>query len=308
MDGIMVGVYSLSVVAAAAVVWLAVNRRRGSVPSGRLAPIVSAARRRALIAVLFAATVFLVGMLAGVALPELLGQPFALTPLVAGAAGLALYGATPPRAVSVRDDEPRDAVLVPRSALSAVPARWAAVLLVVTALFVLLIVFCGMTAGVDEAGRARTIRFEAPDMASWSSPYPGWFYGVPALLGLLCLSVCMVIALRRISSTAAFPRAADAELDRHWRRRSVEVVLKLAIGAVLFSFGGIAVIAGLAMGNAVIDGSTPVVWWVIAVSLRIIGLVALVLSVGSVTLAGLTAATIGKATASEALPSEVAVR
>ncbi|WP_435746272.1 hypothetical protein [Microbacterium sp. PMB16] len=308
MDAIMVGVYSLSIVAAVAVLWIAVNRRRGAAPSARLAPVIRAARRRALIAVLFSATVFLAGTLAGIALPGLLGQPFAVAPFIAGAAGLALYGATPPRAVTVREDEPRDAVLVPRSPLSVVPARWATVLVVVTALFVLLVAFCGVTASPDDVGHSRTIRFEAADTASWSSPYPGWFYGVPALLGLLCLSACTLIALRRISSTAAFPQVADAELDQHWRRRSVEVVVKLAVGAVLFSFGGIAVIAGLSMGNAIIDGSTPIVWGVIAVALRIAGIAALVLSVGSVTLAGLTAATIGRATPSGAVPSEVAVR
>ncbi|MCK2037416.1 hypothetical protein KZC51_14885 [Microbacterium sp. SSW1-49] len=291
---IMIG-YVLGIVAAAVVVWIAVQRRRGDAPSARLVPVLRAARRRALIAVLFAATVFLAGALAGSSMPGLLGLPFVVAPLIAGSAGMLLYGATPPRLVMLRDDEPRAAQLVPRSALSAVPVRWAVFFLVAVAILVFVVLFCGMTAGVDEQGRSRIIGFQADDVASWSSPYPGWFYGVPTLIALVVLSVCALVALQRISATPAFPQPSDAPLDRLWRRRSVEVLLKLGIGAVLFSLGGIAVTAGLAMGNAVIDGSTPMVWSVVADALWISGAVALLLSVVSVTLAGLTAVTIGEA-------------
>lgn len=295
MAGLMMMGYALGIVAAAVVVWFAAHRRVRDAPSARLVPVLHAARRRALIAVLFAATVFLVGALAGIAMPDLLGQPFAVAPLIAGAAGMLLYSATPPRLVVLRDDEPRAAQLVPRSALSAVPVRWAGFFLVAVAILVFVVLFCGITAGVDEQGRSRAIRFEADDVASWSSPYPGWFYGVPALIALAALAVCTLIALQRISATPAFPQPSDAPLDQLWRRRSVEVILKLGIGAVLFSLGGIAVTAGLAMGNAVIDGSTPMIWSVVSDALWISGAVALVLSIVSVTLAGLTAVTIGEA-------------
>lgn len=295
MAGLMMIGYVVGIVAAAVVVWFAVHRRRGDAPSARLMPVLHAARRRALVAVLFAATVFLAGALAGIAMPDLLGQLFAVAPLIAGAAGMLLYSATPPRLVLLRDDEPRAAQLVPRSALSAVPVRWAVFFLVAVAILVFVVLFCGMTAGADEQGRSRTIRFETEDVASSSSPYPGWFYGIPALIALAVLSVCTLVALQRISATPAFPQRSDAPLDRLWRRRSVEVILKLGVGAVLFSLGGIAVTAGLAMGNAVIDGSTPMVWSVFSDALWISGSVALVLSIVSVTLAGLTAVTIGEA-------------
>lgn len=295
MAGIMMVVYVLGIVAAAVILWSAVQRRREAAVSERLVPVIHAARRRALIAVLFAATVFLAGMIAGITLPELLGQPFAVTPLIAGAAGMLLYSVTPPRLVLLRDDEPRVARLVPRSAFSAVPVRWATAFLVVIVLFVAVVLLCGLTAGLDEAGRSRVIRFEAHDVASSSSPYPGWFYGVPALGAIALMTVSLVIALRRISTTPAFPHAADAEIDQAWRRTSVEVVLKLGTGAALFSLGGIALIAGLAMGNATIDGSTPLGWSVLATVLWTSGGAALVLSIVSVTLAGLAAITIGEA-------------
>ncbi|GGM55691.1 hypothetical protein [Microbacterium saperdae] len=295
MAGIMMVAYALGIVAAAVVVWLAVHRRREDAPSARLLPVLRAARRRAVIAVVFATAVFIAGALAGIALPEMLGQPFAVAPLVAGAAGMLLYSATPPRQVVLRDDEPRAAQLVPRSALSAVPARWAAAFLLSAVAFLVLVLFCGMTAALDEQGRSRTIGFESEEFSSWSSPYPGWFYGVPALIALVLLAACTLIALQRISATPAFPRQADALLDGLWRRRSVEVILKLGIGAVLFSFGGIAATAGMAMGNAMIAGSTPMVWSIASGALWISGVVALVLSIVSVTLAGLTAVTIGEA-------------
>lgn len=295
MAGIMMGAYALGIVAAAVVVWLAVHRRRGDAAPAGIRPVLHAARRRAVIAVVFSTIVFIAGALVGIAIPEMLGQSFAVTPLIAGAAGMLLYSATPPRQIVLRADEPRAAQLVPRSALSAVPSRWATGFLVTTVAFIALVVFCGMTADLDEQGRSRTIGFESEEVSSWSSPYPGWFYGVPALIALVVLVACTAIALQRISATPAFPRPADAVLDQLWRRRSVEVILKLGIGAILFSLGGIAATAGMAMGNAVIVGSTPIVWSVMSGVLWISGAVALVLSIVNVTLAGLTAVTIGEA-------------
>lgn len=302
---IMTSGYLLGLVAAAVVVGFAIHRHRGEVPPERLVPVIRAARRRALVAVLFATIVFFAVAIAGLTMPEMLGSPFAVAPLAAGAAGMLLYSLTPPRQVAVGADEPRAAQLVPRSALSALPLPWAVVLLASTGLLVVLVVFCGISADVDEQGLSRTIRFELAGTVASSSPYPGWFYGVPTLLALLALIVCTVVALHRISGTPAFPQIGDAEIDRQWRRGSVEVILKLGVGAVLFAFGGIAVTAGLAMGNAVGnvtrnasgEGAELPVWSVLADALWMLGAAALVLSIVSVTLAALTAVTIGQAAA-----------
>jgi len=294
MAGFAIVVYAFAVVLVVMVVWSITHRRRPAQLSARAVPVIAAARRRALIAVGFAFVVFLAGAVAGVTFPSLLGMPFAAMPLVAGASGLLLYAATPPRDVSVAAEQVRTAGLTRRSWLTTAPAGWMHVCLEVVLVFVALVIFCGVTAQADDHGRSRAIGFADDEYATLASPYPGWFYGIPALAGLALLVVSTIIALRRIVATAAFPHPDDHDADAQWRRASTAVVLKLASGALLFSVGGIAMTAGFAMRNALIEGATPVVWGVIADILSIMGVLFLVLSIVSVTLAALTAFTIGE--------------
>lgn len=293
MAGLAVTLYSLGIVVAVAVVWLIVQRRRPVDLPARIAPVIAAARRRAVIAVAFALVVFLTVAIAGLTVPGLLGWPLAVAPLVAAAAGMLLYAATPPRDVALSADQPRTATLSPRSWRTSSPRRWLLAGVEIGAVFVAVVVFCGLTASTDDQGRSRTIRFESALAASTSSPYPGWFYGIPALIGLAALVAATIIALQRIGAVAAFPDPDDADADAQWRRQSASVILKLAVGATLFSLGGTAMIAGGAMSNAVLD-TTPVVWSVLAAVLLCAGILSLVLSVVSVTLAALTAFTIGE--------------
>ncbi|UNK71884.1 hypothetical protein [Microbacterium sp. H1-D42] len=303
MAGPAIILYALLVIGAVVVVWLITRRRRtAELPylsggEARRAPVITAARRRALIAVLFAVVVFLVGAIAAVSIPNLLGMPLAVAPLIAGAAGLLLYAATPPRSVEVPDDQPRTAGLARRSWLTVIPGGWLHASVEILVIFVAVIVFCGLTADVDEQGRSRAIRFDAVDQSSTASPYPGWFYGVPALIALAVLVVATIVALQRIGATAAFPHPDDVDADTQWRRASASVVLSLSTGAVLFPLGGISMTAGFAMNNAIIERATPVVWDVIADVLVIMGILSLVLSVVAVTLAALTAFTIGDSVA-----------
>lgn len=298
MAGYALLYFLLVVIVVVVVVWLAARRRtpvdalRGEA-IGRLTPVIVAARRRAFIAVAFAVVVFLAGIAAGVTMPELLGMPVAVAPLVASACGLLLYSATPPRSVVVRDDQPRTAGLVRRSWLSVIPEGWKHASIEITAVFVGLLIFFGLTAHPDDQGLSRAIRFEADDRTSTATPYPGWFYGIPVLIALVVLTVATVVALQRIGAAAALPHPDDADADARWRAGSASVVLSLATGAVLFTSGGIATMAGLTMNNAVIAGSTPVVWDVIADVLVVVGILSLVLSVIAVTIAALNAVTIG---------------
>ena len=285
MAVMMMAGYAVGLIAATAVVWAAVRRRPEMVPDARLVPVIRAARRRAIIALLFAGVVFVALAVAGTVMPELLGRPFVVAPLVAGAAGLVLYAATPPRLIVLQADETRSARLMPRSVFSSLSTVWARVFLIAVAALVVLLVFGGITADVDDAGRSRTIRAEVDGVVSWASPYPGWYYGVPTLVALAILVVGVLIALHRISATPTFPQPADADIDERWRRGSLEVMLKLGAGSVLFSFGGTAVTAGLAMGRVGASLASSVM----ADVLMVVGAVALVLSIISVALAGLTA-------------------
>lgn len=290
--------FLLVVIVVVVAVWLAARRRTPAdtllgEAAGRLTPVIVAARRRAFIAVAFAVVVFLAGVAAGVTMPGLLGMPVAVAPLVASACGLLLYSATPPRSVVVPDDQPRTAGLARRSWLSVIPEGWKHASIEITVTFVALLIFFGVTAHTDDQGLSRSIRFEAEGQMSTATPYPGWFYGVPVLISLFVLTVATVVALQRIGAAAALPHPDDADADARWRTGSASVVLSLATGAVLFTQGGIATMAGLTMNNAVIAGSTPVVWDVIADVLVVIGVVSLILSVIAVTIAALNAVTIG---------------
>jgi hypothetical protein len=295
MIGIAAAVYLIVLVVIVAAVWLIVRKRErsraGVVPAG-LAPVLAAARRRALISVLFAVVVFIVGAILSTAMPGLLGLPLVVSPLVAGACGMLLYAATPPRSVVVGEDQVRTAPLTRRSALSVGSRRSALALVEVSVLFVVVIVFCGVVADPDDSGRSRAISFSAVNLESTATPFPGWYYGVPALIGLGLLVVATVIALYRIGRTAAFPDPEDAELDLHWRQVSGSVIVKLAIGGILLTLGGTAMMAGLSMSNATIDDVTPVIWDVLGATLSCIGILCIVLSIVSVTLSALTAMTV----------------
>lgn len=297
MAGIMAAVYMLGVVIAVGVVWLILHRRQSLPISPAAVPVIRAARRRALVAVLFAVTLFLAGVVLGMTFPEYLGMPVAVTPLIAASVGLGLYAATPPSSVAIRAGEPRSARLERRTLVSFASRRAAAAWLVTLVFFTAVIVLCGLTASADEAGRSRVIRFTTTDASSAASPYPGWFYGVPSLIALAVLVGATLFALHRISTTPALPQSADARIDELWRRRSADVALMLSSGAMLFALGGVACTAGLTMNNAIIEGQTAVIWSVLADSLLIGGVAALVLSIVGVTRAGLTAATLVETTA-----------
>lgn len=287
-------VYAFALVLAVIIVWMLTRRRRRVELPPHLGPVIAAARRRALVAVLFAVVIFITTVVAGIGLPSLLGIPIAVAPLVAAAAGCLLYSATPPRDVALDPRRPRAAALARRSWITVIPLGWLRASVEIALIFVGIIVFCGLTAAPDDLGRARAVSFETASRASSASPYPGWFYGIPALIALLLLIVATVVALQRVGSTAAFPDAEDQDADRQWRRASASVVLGLTAGAMLFSLGGFALIAGRSMGNAIIPGATPTLWSVIADTLLIGGVLVLVLSVISITLAALTTFTIGE--------------
>ncbi|SJN35486.1 hypothetical protein FM104_08910 [Microbacterium esteraromaticum] len=293
MSGIAAILSVLPIVVAVVIVWVATRRRRrGIAVSPRVVPMIEAARRRAVIAVLVAIAVLVSLSVAGLRWSAL-GQVFNVASLVAAAAGIAVYSAMPPRIVPVAEGEVRAATLIPRSLRSVVPRRRMLMFGATAVLFLLVVVFGGLTAADDDnGGWSRVIRFESPHASHMASPYPGWFYGIPALISLVVLIIATAAALHRISSTPAFPSADDAHIDAQWRRRTGETILGLSTGAILFTLGGIACIAGSAILRSVLD-ETSALWLVAGYGLVTLGVVALLASAVSVTVAGLTAAGIG---------------
>lgn len=252
---------------------LAGKTRAAHAPEPAVAQLLQAARRRALLAVGGAVVTLTALFWIEFGGDTFAGLPFLLAPALAGTVGLLLYGAVPPRATEIAADEPRKAQLTPRMPLGSLPRRaliWLAALLAAQAA---LLVFTGVTASLDEAGRSRVIALESPEAASAASPYPGWYYGVPLLVGTAILVGAAYFALRRISGTPALPRLAWAESDAGWRAVSNRVVLAVAGGALLLQFSQIAGIAGITSRSAAL-GSDATSWLILAVVLLVVAIAA----------------------------------
>jgi hypothetical protein len=290
MAGVALIGYAFCVTIAVTTMWLLLLRHR---PATRLlAPLVvrllRAARRRVVLAVLFSGLVILTLVAAACFLRPSLGLPLALAPALAVSAGLLLYSATPPHVEVVDSGAGRQASLTPRTPLSFVSPLGAAFLAVAVILQTLFLVFSGVTSSPDDSGRHRLIAFETADAASASSPYAGWFYGVPLLLATIVLLGATFLALWRVSSTPALPHRGLANVDAGWRRATGRIILAISGSALLVQFGASALQSGLAMRSAYLDGVASG-WDTAGLILTMFGLAMMVGSIVAVTLAVLWA-------------------
>ena len=293
MAGIALVGYTLCVVAVVTIVWLIVRRRAtGGVP---LAPpvqsLLDAARKRAVFAVLSSAAVVVALFVVGYFLNALVGLPIVLAPALGGATGLLLYSATPPRVVELDSDAARAASLTPRTPLSFVPTRGSSILAVVVILQIAFLIFTGATSSPDESGRYRMIAFQTADSGSASSPYAGWFYGLPLLVTTVILVATTLLALWRVSSTPALPHPDLAEVDAGWRRATARIIVAIGGAALLLQFGEVAIQSGLAIRNAYFDG-VPSGWDMIGQLFEGAGLLMMIGSIVALTLAALWALTL----------------
>ena len=293
MAGIALVGYVLCVVAVVAIVWLIVRRRpqRGEPLAPPVRSLLDAARRRAVIAVVFSGVVIVALFVAGYFLNALVGLPVVLAPALGGAAGLLLYSATPPRVVVVESDAAREASLTRRTPLSFLPTLGASLLAVVVIVQIVFLIFTGVTSSPDDSGRYRMIAFQTADSGSASGPYAGWFYGVPLLVTTVILVATTLLALWRVSSTPALPQRELAEVDAGWRRATNRIIVAISGAALLLQFGEVAVQSGLAIRNAYFDG-VPTGWDTIGQVFEGVGLAMMIGSIAGLTLAALWAFTL----------------
>jgi hypothetical protein len=293
MAGVALVAYILCVVVLVAAVWLIVRRRprRAEPLSPHVQSLLDAARRRAVIAVLFSSVVIVALFVAGYFLNSLVGLPVALAPALGGAAGLLLYSGTPPRVVLVESGAARDASLTRRTPLSSVPPLGGSLLAVAVIIQIAFLTFTGVTSSSDDSGRYRVIAFQTADSASYSSPYAGWFYGVPLLVTTGILVAATLLALWRVSSTPALPQRDLADVDAGWRRATNRIVITISIAALLLQFGGVAIQSGLAIRNAYLEG-VPAGWDTLGQVFGGGGVVMMVGSMAGLTLAALWAFTL----------------
>ncbi len=234
-------------------------RRRGLPPGpGPVHDLLRSARSRALTAVGVACLAALGLLVAASALPRLVGLPYLLVPGVAGILGLVVYALVPPRVPDPGEAASREASLVRRTPVSFLSrGTWVALVLAVVGQAGA--VFTGLTGSADDQGRLRAISFATGSLTSSATPYGGWFYAGPLLaLDAVFLGV-LVLALRRIATTPAIGPAGHAAADTAWRRASCRIVVALATGALLLPVGGLALVSGIAIGNARLPGIAR--WW-----------------------------------------------
>lgn len=281
-----IALLAYAVVAAAVVLaaWAATGPRESPRVDDRTMAALRAARRRSLVAIGVALTLLTIGLASLPLVPSWLGAGAAIAPSLAGAAGLAVYAATPPpqdEGVSAR----RTASLQRRTPWTVAAPAGLSILGTALALHAALLVFTGATSSGDERGLRRAIAFSSGGHSSMATPYPGWFYAIPMLVATALLAIATWAALRRIATTASLPGDGLELLDRVWRARTSRIIVGLATAAACFQLGTTSLLARATMGNALLPSSTPPAWHVLSFTLTALGLAALTISVASLTLA-----------------------
>jgi hypothetical protein len=199
-----------------------------------------------------AAAVYVGATQPGNSSPGGLGITALLVPITFGVAHTVVLGVgelTWPRP----HGEVRRARLVHRGLLDAAPGRLVRVGGAAAALTVVTLLGGALLAGDD----GRNFRWSSGDYGGAAGPFPGSFYGLPAGLGLLLLSLLAVAVLRLVANRPAVA-TADERIETALRRASAHRVLRVAVGVPLFVSGGLLFVGGNALHSAATSsGGSP---------------------------------------------------
>ena len=222
-------------------------------PAPSLETTVAAARRHARrtswVAVSLGVVAALVTAATGNTRAGGLGVTILQTPVVFAVTStlvLAIGELTWPRPVG----EVRHARLVHRGVLDAAPRRLLQLAAGAAVVAAVLVVAGGLLAGPDGRSLTYTVGDGGAGTRSWStSPFPGWFYGRPAAIGLL-LVLAVAVGTLWIVATRPAVATRDDRVESALRRASAHRVLRAATGALLFDTGGLLFITGTAVPDA----------------------------------------------------------
>lgn len=136
--------------------------------------------------------------------------------------------------------ELRSATLARRT-IWAIGGRWLWATIVATGLLIITVVVAGMLG--DPTGRYLNT-FTRPEWQGWRGPvWPGWYVGLPILLGLAALLGTVALAMRRILHrppiAALPPTARGAVVDENLRRYTARQLLAWVLFIVTFLLGWI---------------------------------------------------------------------
>lgn len=194
------------------------------------------AQWRTLAGAFFAAVMFAALFRISIGLSGQEGLPIAVTAGLSASGGLLLFSALPAAKLATREH------LLPKRAFI-VPA----------ALLVAFIAFIACIVAMDLAPHLTLQKYD----------------GVPLLLVAILLSGASLLALHRLSTTAALPDPRMAGLDRRWREIWAKNLLTFTSGALLGFFGLAAIVTSTALNaaplnssplNTSVPASVPVPW------------------------------------------------
>ncbi|TDK27977.1 hypothetical protein E2F48_02410 [Arthrobacter crusticola] len=186
------------------------------------------------------------------------GLPFALAGSAGTIAGLLAFSLYPRPTWTLVESGRTVAELQPRSATS-FARQWVFALPLASAIMLMLcLVLTGVFSATDENGLHRV--FQRRSLAGWgvengqiidvqytisaSGPFPGWYYGIPVIVGTILTISVVCWSLRRIASTARPPSMDLFGADGLLRMLKTTFVMAASSSALAFHIAGLAAVAG----------------------------------------------------------------
>lgn len=205
------------------------------------------------------------------------GLPFALAGGAGTVVGLLAYSLWPRPAWTAEVGTPVVAELEPRGVTTFARERVFVLPLTAAIMLVLGLLLAGIYSATDEHGLHRV--FQRRSLSGWavengqvsdvqynissSGPFPGWYYGVPMIIGT-ALMICVVYwSLRRIAAAPRPPSADLFDLDRSLRSLATTFVMAASSSALAFQIAGLGIITGIVLRSShtdpvpTIDSSLP---------------------------------------------------
>ncbi len=195
---------------------------------------------------------------------SLYGLPYALAGMVGAVVGLCVMNAWPPTSWPSDERKARVAEIAPRGATS-FGKQWIFVLPLGAAVALVLgLILTGLYSSTDENGLHRV--FSRRRLAGWgvengqvvdvqytisaSSPFPGWYYGVPLIVGTILFIAVVYWNLRR---AALAPRPTDINLfaiDASLRTLRTRFTMAASSAALGLYIAGVGVMTGITLRSA----------------------------------------------------------
>ncbi|NYJ17475.1 hypothetical protein [Nesterenkonia sandarakina] len=199
--------------------------------------------------------------------PQGYGLAYAVSASVGALTGLVAFNVYPRRTWNSAPGTRTHAELVPRGPGS-FARQWVFALPLATAFTLILgLVLAGLHSSTDENGLHRL--YQRRELSGWgvedgqivdvqyglssSGPFPGWYYGVPVLVGTVLLIIVVYWSLRRIAAAPRPTSPALYDADTALRSRRTVFVMATSSAALAFQVAGLLAIGGTVLRASHLD-------------------------------------------------------